>query len=169
MIKYKLNTCTDTHKAKLLPRATGSKVKLICCCCALCPPGPVHFDRVWSQGGEQTDGAHAETGHTGRQAHLHPHSGQEGAEQLAEENVRCQEHGDGHGCEEEAVGPGGLRAARHKLVVVQADEKTNGEEGKETTVEYLCNQNYVNSRRWKEKNIILTLTFFFDIEIRHKP
>lgn len=48
--------------------------------------------------------------------------------QLLQEHVGGQEHGDGDGCEEEAVCPGRLGGAGHKLRIVQADKQTDSEE-----------------------------------------
>lgn len=55
------------------------------------------------------------------------------------DNIGCQEDGDGDRDEEEDVGPALLRGAAHELGVIQASQQADGKKRKQTAVENLSN------------------------------
>ena len=57
------------------------------------------------------------------------------------DDVAGEEEGDGDTDDEEDVVPALLGAAPHELLVVDAEEQTDGEEREETSVEDLGDQN----------------------------
>ena len=73
--------------------------------------------------------------------------GEETAEQFLEDCIVGKEHGDDDTDHQEDVGPQRLRTGLHELLIIQAKQKTGGEEGKQTSVEDLCNQDDVGSVR----------------------
>ena len=68
------------------------------------------------------------------------------------DDVAGEEEGDGDADEEEDIVPSLLGAAAHELLVVDAEEQTDGEEGEETAVEDLGDKNDHQTVNWKTKN-----------------
>ena len=48
----------------------------------------------------------------------------------------------------------------HELLVVDAEEEADGEEGKQAPVEHLRHQDYHQSVHWKGKKIVFLFFFF---------
>lgn len=115
-------------------------------CVVELPPGPVGLDDILAQGREDADGQHPDPGGRQGQPHLEPHPRHQTPEQLLQEHVGGQEHGDSDGGEKEAVGGGGLGGGGHELLVVQADQQADGEEREQAAVEHLRYQDHVHAR-----------------------
>ena len=115
-------------------------------CLVLVPGIPVGLDDVGTEGVEEASAHHSQHRHPGRQPHLHVHPCQQASQNLLQEHVGRQKHGDRHRGEQEAVCHHGLRRPRHELWVVETDEQQDGEEGEQAAVEDLRNQDHVHAR-----------------------
>ena len=67
-------------------------------------------------------------------------TGEEAGEDLLDDGVAGEEHGDHHAHHQQDVGPHWLWSLPHELGVVDADEQQAGQEGKEAAIEDLSYQ-----------------------------
>ena len=69
------------------------------------------------------------------------------------DDVAGKKEGDSDSNDQENVVPALLGAATHELLVVDAEQQADGEEGEQAAVEDLGNQNYHQTVNWKEMTI----------------
>ena len=103
-----------------------------------------------AQGGGQEKDGHGGQAHTqGEHQPQHHRCPVNEGEDLWEDHIAGEEECDGDRHDEEDVGPSLLGGGAHELGVVEAEEETDGEEGKEAAVEDLSNEDYQAAVRCK--------------------
>ena len=95
---------------------------------------------VSPEGGEGDDEAHLHHGRRGRRPQPNVdagRAGEEAGEDLLDDDVAGQEHGDEDTQQQQDVGPQRLGSGSHELRVIDTEQQQGGEEGKEATIEHL--------------------------------
>jgi len=100
------------------------------------PPG---LDEIPAQGRDAAQEGDGDEGDSTSNPKLDVNSIQQVAKHLLNDDIGCEEDGDGDRDEEEDVSPALLRGAAHELGVVQAGQQADGEERKQAAIENLSN------------------------------